>query len=179
MMVTLLYNLFITFFKIGLFTFGGGYAMIGMIEDACVTKKNWISHDEMMEITVIAESTPGPIAINCATYVGYKQAKMLGAIAATLGIVLPSFLIIYFISIGFNQFLEYAWVNNAFQGIKVGVAILILDAGYKMYQKSKKRQTVMIALGIMFAVLLLKLNISSVVIMFTMGLFSVLGGKKK
>ena len=178
-MVTLLYNLFITFFKIGLFTFGGGYAMIGMIEDACVTKKNWISHDEMMEITVIAESTPGPIAINCATYVGYKQAKMLGAIVATLGIVLPSFLIIYFISIGFNQFLEYAWVNNAFQGIKVGVAILILDAGYKMYQKSKKKQTVMIALGIMFAVLLLKLNISSVVIMFTMGLFSVLGGKKK
>ena len=178
-MVTLLYNLFITFFKIGLFTFGGGYAMIGMIEDACVSKKQWISHDEMMEITVIAESTPGPIAINCATYVGYKQAKMLGAIAATLGIVLPSFLIIYFISIGFNQFLEYAWVNNAFQGIKVGVAILILDAGYKMYQKSKKKQTVMIALGIMFAVLLLKLNISSVVIMFTMGLFSVLGGKKK
>ena len=178
-MVTLLYNLFITFFKIGLFTFGGGYAMIGMIEDACVSKKNWISHDEMMEITVIAESTPGPIAINCATYVGYKQAKMLGAIAATLGIVLPSFLIIYFISIGFNQFLEYAWVNNAFQGIKVGVAILILDAGHKMYQKSKKKQTVMIALGIMFAVLLLKLNISSVVIMFTMGLLSVLGGKKK
>lgn len=178
-MVTLLYNLFITFFKIGLFTFGGGYAMIGMIEDACVTKKNWISHDEMMEITVIAESTPGPIAINCATYVGYKQAKMLGAIAATLGIVLPSFLIIYFISIGFNQFLEYAWVNNAFQGIKVGVAILILDAGHKMYQKSKKKQTVMIALGIMFAVLLLKLNISSVVIMFTMGLFNVLGGKNK
>ena len=178
-MVTLLYNLFITFFKIGLFTFGGGYAMIGMIEDACVSKKNWITHDEMMEITVIAESTPGPIAINCATYVGYKQAKMLGAIAATLGIVLPSFLIIYFISIGFNQFLEYAWVNNAFQGIKVGVAILILDAGHKMYQKSKKKQTVMIALGIMFAVLLLKLNISSVVIMFTMGLFSVLGGKKK
>ena len=178
-MVTLLYNLFITFFKIGLFTFGGGYAMIGMIEDACVSKNQWISHDEMMEITVIAESTPGPIAINCATYVGYKQAKMLGAIAATLGIVLPSFLIIYFISIGFNQFLEYAWVNNAFQGIKVGVAILILDAGYKMYQKSKKKQTVMIALGIMFAVLLLKLNISSVVIMFTMGLLSVLGGKKK
>ena len=178
-MVTLLYNLFITFFKIGLFTFGGGYAMIGMIEDACVSKKYWISHDEMMEITVIAESTPGPIAINCATYVGYKQAKMLGAIAATLGIVLPSFLIIYFISIGFNQFLEYAWVNNAFQGIKVGVAILILDAGHKMYQKSKKKQTVMIALGIMFAVLLLKLNISSVVIMFTMGLFNVLGGKKK
>ena len=178
-MVTLLYNLFITFFKIGLFTFGGGYAMIGMIEDACVTKKNWISHDEMMEITVIAESTPGPIAINCATYVGYKQAKMLGAIAATLGIVLPSFLIIYFISIVFNQFLEYAWVNNAFEGSNVGVAILILDAGYKMYQKSKKKQTVMIALGIMFAVLLLKLNISSVVIMFTMGLFSVLGGKKK
>ena len=178
-MVTLLYNLFITFFKIGLFTFGGGYAMIGMIEDACVSKKNWISHDEMMEITVIAESTPGPIAINCATYVGYKQAKMIGAIFATLGIVAPSFMIIYLISIGFNKFLEYAWVNNAFQGIKVGVAVLILDVGYKMYQKSKKKKTVLIAFGLMLTVLLLKLNISSVVIMLTMGVFSVLGGKKK
>ena len=83
-------DLFFTFAKIGVFTFGGGYAMISLIENACVDNKKWITHDEMMNITVIAESTPGPIAINCATYVGYKQGKIVGAILATLGMVLPS-----------------------------------------------------------------------------------------
>ena len=87
-------DLFLTFLKVGLFTFGGGYAMIPIIEHTCVEQKRWITHDEMMDVTVMAESTPGPIAINCATYVGYKQAKMPGAITATLGIVLPSMLII-------------------------------------------------------------------------------------
>ena len=80
-------ELFLTFAKIGLFTFGGGYAMISMIENACVENKKWISHDDMMNITVIAESTPGPIAINCATFVGYKQRGLIGAIVATMGIV--------------------------------------------------------------------------------------------
>ena len=84
-----LIELFLTFAKIGAFTFGGGYAMISLIEDICVEKKKWITHDEMMDITVIAESTPGPIAINCATYVGYKRKKFVGAIFATIGMVLP------------------------------------------------------------------------------------------
>ena len=88
-------ELFLTFAKIGLFTFGGGYAMISMIENACVENKKWISHDDMMNITVIAESTPGPIAINCATFVGYKQRGLIGAIVATMGIVFPSFAIIF------------------------------------------------------------------------------------
>ena len=88
-------ELFLTFLKIGLFTFGGGYAMISIIENNCVEKKKWITHDEMMDITVIAESTPGPIAINCATFVGYKIAGILGAIAATFGVVVPSFVIIF------------------------------------------------------------------------------------
>ena len=88
-------ELFLTFLKIGLFTFGGGYAMISIIENNCVEKKKWITHDEMMDITVIAESTPGPIAINCATFVGYKIAGILGAIAATFGVVAPSFVIIF------------------------------------------------------------------------------------
>ena len=91
-------ELFLIFAKIGLFTFGGGYAMISLIENNCVEKKKWITHDEMMNITVIAESTPGPIAINCATYVGYKKAGITGAIISTLGIVLPSFIIILLIS---------------------------------------------------------------------------------
>ncbi|MCR5375145.1 MAG: chromate transporter, partial [Lachnospiraceae bacterium] len=88
--MSVLIELFMTFAKIGLFTFGGGYAMISIIEDICVEKKNWITHDEMMNITVIAESTPGPIAINCATYVGYKKGKLPGAILATLGVAVPS-----------------------------------------------------------------------------------------
>ena len=90
----MLLDLFLTFAKVGLFTFGGGYAMLSVIEDICVEKKQWITHDEMMNVTVIAESTPGPIAINCATFVGQKKAGLKGALAATLGVILPSFLVI-------------------------------------------------------------------------------------
>ncbi len=122
-------TLFLTFAKIGLFTFGGGYAMISIIENICVEQKKWITHDEMMEVTVIAESTPGPIAINCATYVGYRKKGMWGAIAATLGVVLPSFIIIYLISVFLNDFLEITWITNAFKGIRIAVGILILVAG--------------------------------------------------
>lgn len=96
--MNILLDLFLTFAKIGLFTFGGGYAMISLIDRSCVEKKRWISHDEMMDITVLAESTPGPIAINCATYVGYKQKGLAGAVAATVGMVLPSFCIILLIA---------------------------------------------------------------------------------
>ena len=96
--MNILLDLFLSFAKVGLFTFGGGYAMIALIENTCVEKKQWITHDEMMNITVIAESTPGPIAINCATYVGYKQKGFAGALAATIGMVLPSFCIIFAIS---------------------------------------------------------------------------------
>ncbi|MBO4799991.1 MAG: chromate transporter, partial [Lachnospiraceae bacterium] len=101
----MLIELFLTFAKIGLFTFGGGYAMLSLIEHACVEEKKWITHDEMMNVTVIAESTPGPIAINCATFVGYKQGKMAGAVVATLGMVLPSFIIIFIISSFLDGFL--------------------------------------------------------------------------
>ena len=110
-------SLFFTFARIGLFTFGGGYAMIAMIERYCVEEKQWITHDEMMNITVIAESTPGPIAINCATYVGYKQKGFSGALAATIGMILPSFCIIFAISRFLDHFLEITWIAHAFQGI--------------------------------------------------------------
>ncbi len=132
-------DLFLTFAKIGCFTFGGGYAMIALIENACVEEKKWIDHDDMMNITVIAESTPGPIAINCATFVGYRQAGFAGALAATLGIILPSFLIIFGISRFLDHFLEITWVARAFQGIKIAVGILIVDAGIKMLKKMKKK----------------------------------------
>ena len=133
-----LLELFWTFFKIGLFTFGGGYAMIAVVEDACVGQKKWITHEEMMELIVIAESTPGPIAINCATYVGYKEKGVLGAVAATVGMVLPSLVIIYAISMFLNRFLEIGIIANAFRGIKVGVSVIIINAGVKLLKDVPK-----------------------------------------
>lgn len=137
--MNILLDLFLTFAKIGVFTFGGGYAMIAMIENHCVERKKWISHDEMMNVTVIAESTPGPIAINAATFVGYKQAGFLGAVIATLGIVLPSFLIIFAISSLLDHFLEITVIASAFKGIKIAVGILILDAAITMIRKMHKK----------------------------------------
>ncbi len=134
----LLIELFLTFIKIGLFTFGGGYAMISVIENDCVKRKEWITDDELMNLTVIAESTPGPIAINCATFTGYKKAGIIGAIVATLGVILPSFAVIYSISIFFDNFLEFTIIANAFKGIKIAVGILILDAAINMAKKMQK-----------------------------------------
>lgn len=134
----MLLDLFLTFMKIGFFTFGGGYAMISIIENNCVERKQWITHDEMMNVTVIAESTPGPIAINCATFVGYKQAGFPGAAAATFGIIVPSFAVIYIISMFLDHFLEITVITHAFQGIKIAVGILILKAGITMVKKMQK-----------------------------------------
>ena len=138
--MNILLDLFLTFAKIGLFTFGGGYAMISMIENNCVEIKQWITHDEMMNVTVIAESTPGPIAINCATFTGYKKAGFIGALVATLGIVVPSFVVIYLISIFWDNFLELTIIANAFKGIKTAVGILILDAAVTMIKKLHKKK---------------------------------------
>ena len=175
--MNILADLFLTFAKIGLFTFGGGYAMIAFIAASCVEKKRWISHDEMTEIAVIAESTPGPIAINCATYVGYKQKGLAGAVAATVGIVLPSFCIILLISSLLDKFLEIAWVAHAFMGIKIAVGILILDAGVKMVGKMPKKP---LPLGIrgggfcaMMLVNIFALRVSSITLMLVAAVVSV------
>lgn len=133
----MLVELFLNFFKIGLFTFGGGYAMISLIEDICVTKKQWITHEEMVQITILAESTPGPVAVNCSTYVGYKQGKWMGAFLATLGMVLPSFGIIYVISMFLDGVMQNPYVAKAFAGIQVAVAILIVNAGISLWKKGK------------------------------------------
>ena len=138
--MNILLDLFLTFAKIGLFTFGGGYAMIAMIENNCVEQKKWITHDEMMNITVIAESTPGPIAINCATFTGYKKAGLVGALVATLGMIIPSFMIIYLISMFLDNFLELTIIANAFKGIKIAVGLLILDAAITMIKKMHKKK---------------------------------------
>lgn len=167
----ILLNLFLTFAKIGLFTFGGGYAMISLIQDTCVEKKRWITHDEMMNVTVIAESTPGPIAINCATYVGYKQKGLSGAAAATVGMVLPSFCIIFLISMFLDDFLEIAWIAHAFRGIKIAVGVLILDAAVRMLRKMQKKALPLTIMGCAFLAMLLidvfALRISSITLMLT------------
>ncbi len=131
-------ELTLTFMRIGLFTIGGGYAMIPVIENACVDKKSWITHEEMLTLLAVAESTPGPIAINCATYIGHKRAGLAGALAATIGICAPSFAIIYLISLVFDDFLALTVVANAFKGIKCAVALLIAEAGLRMLKKMKK-----------------------------------------
>jgi chromate transporter len=169
-------DLFLTFAKVGLFTFGGGYAMISLIEDTCVRKKQWITHEDMMNVTVIAESTPGPIAINCATFVGYKQKGLPGAVMATLGMILPSFLVILLIATFLEHFLEIAWIANAFKGIRIAVGILILDAALKMIRKMPKKRmplAIMIcAAALMLLVNLFSWDLSSIVIMLAAGVVS-------
>ena len=156
----MLFKLFITFFKIGLFTFGGGYAMIPLIKEEIVEKKKWISNDEMLEIIAIAESTPGPIAINMATYIGYKNRKILGSIFATLGVVLPSMVIIILISLIYNSFIQNQYVKYAFVGIKCAVAILILKAGINMIIKAEKKALFIILL-VLTIILMLCIEIFS------------------
>ena len=172
----ILLDLFLTFAKIGLFTFGGGYAMIAIIENACVEQKKWITHDEMMDMTVIAESTPGPIAINCATYVGYRKRGLWGAMMATLGIVLPSFLIIYIIAQFLDNFLIYPLVAQAFSGIKIGVGVLILDVGMTMIKKLPKkplpRSIAFSSFAAMMIINLFALDFSSIALMLIAGVIS-------
>ena len=127
-------TLFFTFFKIGLFTFGGGYAMIALLEEEFIQRRKWLDKDEFLDMAAIAESTPGPVAINSATYLGYKLARVPGAEAATVAVCLPSFLIIYAISLFFEQFTQLTVIANAFKGIQVCVIYLIFSAGVRMLQ---------------------------------------------
>ena len=162
--------------------------MIPVIEHDCVDKKGWITHEEMMDITVIAESTPGPIAINAATYVGYRQAGITGAVLATLGITLPSFLIIFAISMFLDSFMAYPPVANAFRGIKIGVGLLILSAGINMAKKMKKKilSVALMAGGltVMLAIQFFNLPISSIALMLaaaavSLSVFLTKGGGRK
>ncbi|MEA4911731.1 MAG: chromate transporter [Oscillospiraceae bacterium] len=151
-------DLFVTFLKIGATTFGGGYAMISILEHECVEKKGWLTADEMTDMTVIAESTPGPIAINCATFTGYKKARFFGALAATAGVVLPSFVILLLISFFFEGLLAYPVVASAFFGIRVAVALLILRVAVKMflpmYKRARRKLPVVLFAAAAFAVVL-------------------------
>ena len=131
-------SLFLTMLKIGLFTFGGGYAMIALLENEFVEKKKYVDKEEFLNMVAIAESTPGPIAINAATYLGYKRLGFLGSLVATAGVIVPSFIIIFSISLFFDAFLSLTLVEYAFRGIQVCVIYLIFSAGLKMLKSMKK-----------------------------------------
>ena len=160
-------QLFWTMLKIGLFTFGGGYAMIALLENEFVTKRGWLEQEEFLDVAAIAESTPGPIAINSATYIGYKRGGLMGALVATLGITLPSFCIIYAISLFFDAFLSLAVVAYAFQGIRVAVIYLILSAGLRMLKKMKRTPfsvtAVTVTVILMLTCTLLSVKLSTIV----------------
>lgn len=131
--------LFLTMMKIGAFTFGGGYAMISLLQNEFVNKKKWMEEEEFLDMVAIAESTPGPIAINSSTYIGNKLGGFFGAFIGTLGMVIPSFTIIYIISLFLDKFLTFQIVANAFQGIRACVVFLILSAGMRMFRKMKTK----------------------------------------
>jgi len=133
-----LWQVFVTFFKIGAFTFGGGYAMIPLIQREAVENRHWVTDEDILDIITIAESTPGPIAINSATFVGYRAAGVLGSVAGTLGVVLPSFCIILLISYVLREFQDIKAVQYAFAGIRAGVLALIIKALWGMYKKCPK-----------------------------------------
>lgn len=151
----MLLELFLTFAKIGLFTFGGGYAMIAQIKEVVVERKSWLDEEELMQVITVAESTPGPIAINMATYVGYKKKGILGSVMATLGVVLPSLVILFVISLCLDEFMKNKYVAYAFTGIKCGVAFLILRAGFDMLKKLERKPVPMITFGSVFILMIL------------------------
>ena len=150
-------TLFITIFNIGLFTFGGGYAMIALLEEEFIQRRKWLDKDEFLDMTAIAESTPGPVAINSATYLGYKLAKVPGAATATVAVCLPSFLIIYAISRFFEQCTQLTVIANAFKGIQVCVIYLIFSAGVRMLKALDKSP---FATGVLAAVMLVMVGLS-------------------
>ena len=170
-------QLFLTMLKIGLFTFGGGYAMIALLENEFVTKRGWLEQEEFLDVAAIAESTPGPIAINSATYIGYKQAGILGSVVATLGMTLPSFCIIYAISLFFDAFLSLTVVACAFRGIQIAVLYLILSAGLRMLKKMKKTPfswaVLLLTLIAMVTLTLFSVKLSTIVYILTSGVAGV------
>lgn len=158
--------LFLTMLKIGLFTFGGGYAMIALLENEFVSKKGWLERQEFLDLAAIAESTPGPIAINAATYIGYKQCGFWGSFAATLGVCIPSFVIIYAISLFFDAFMALHLVQCAFRGIQVCVVYLILSAGIKLLKALKRSAwnvtIVLVTMVLMLTCSLLAIHFSTI-----------------
>lgn len=169
----LILTLFLTFFKIGAFTFGGGYAMLSLLENEFVEKKGWLTKEEFLDMVAIAESTPGPVAINSATYIGYKAGGVLGSTFATLGVVLPSFIIIYIISLFLDAFLKLTIVANAFKGIQACVVYLIGSVGIKLFKQMDKKP---LPIAIMSTVLVCMIAFSLFAVKFSSIIYILISG---
>ena len=166
-------NLFLTMLKIGLFTFGGGYAMISLLENEFVEKKKYIEKDEFLDMLAIAESTPGPIAINSATFIGYKTAGVLGSALSTLGVVLPSFIIIFVISLFLDRFLTLTIVASAFKGIQACVVYLIGSVGIKLFKQMEKKP---LPIAIMSCTLVSMITLSLFAVKFSSIIYILISG---
>lgn len=148
-------RMFLVMVKIGLFTFGGGYAIIALLESELVAKRKWLEKDEFLDMIAVAESTPGPVAVNMATFIGYRQGGVAGAAFSTLGVCLPSFLIIFGISFFFDAFLSLSYVSYAFKGIRVCVIYLILSSGWKLLKTMERTPFSLLLFGTVFSALLI------------------------
>ena len=166
-------KLFFTFLKIGAFTFGGGYAMVALLQNEFVEEKKWVTKEEFLDMVAIAESTPGPMAVNSATYIGYRIAGAAGAAAATTAVCIPSFVVIYLISLFFDQFLSLSAVASAFKGIQVCVIYLILSAGLKML---KELQRTAFNVAVLAAVVLAMVGFSAAAVSFSSIFYILLSG---
>lgn len=169
----LVLTLFLTFFKIGAFTFGGGYAMLNILENEFVSKRGWLTKDEFLDMLAIAESTPGPIAINSATFIGYKAVGIVGSTFATLGVVLPSFIIIFIISLFLDAFLSFTLVSSAFKGIQVCVVYLIGSVGIKLLKQMEKK---VLPIAIMSTVLVCMIAFSLFAVKFSSIIYILISG---
>ena len=183
----ILLELFYEFFLIGLFTFGGGYAMIPLVKEVSL-RREWLSIEQFTSFLGVCESTPGPIAINMATFIGYKKKGVLGSALSTLGVVLPSFIIIFVISLFLEQFMSNQYVKYAFYGINAAVSFLILKAGINLFIKLEKKVLSILTFIIVCIILLvfevLAINLSSIIFIVIGGLigivyYGVIQNKKK
>ena len=187
-------DLFLIFAKIGLFTFGGGYGMISLIKEECVEKRNWLNDDEFVNVIAVSESTPGPIAVNMATYIGFKKAGILGAIFATLGVVTPSIIILYAVSVFFKDLLKIDVVDKAFKGIRIAVGIIIVRSAFSLMDheikttNNKKLTIFLLAVfsSVILVLYLLKIHVNTlhvILIAFIISIFiiiynNIMRGKK-
>ena len=169
----MLLDIFFTFFKIGTFTIGGGYAMLPVIQGEVVDKKGWLSEEEFLDSIAVTNSLPGPLAINCATFVGYRKAGFAGAVSAALGAVMPSFLIILLIAMFFGRIQENPYVEHVFAGIRPAVVALIAYALVKLVKSMGiNAVNVSIAIAVLLSILLLDLHpIVTIVICGFLGFF--------
>lgn len=172
----MLFELFMLFFKIGAFTIGGGYAMVPLIQEQVVEEKKWLEEEEFIDLLAICESTPGPIAVNTATYVGYKMGKLPGVIVATLGVILPSFLIIFIITKFLWDYRNNLYVARAFEGIRVAVFTLILNAWWKMSDDAKKKPLILAVMAAV-AVIILRFDISPIILILIGGVAGIIVNK--